>query len=371
MSQGSTIHVKNNTYSVPARLIGEWLEAWVAVETIEVRYHEQVVQTVPRLRGQDHHRIDYRHVIDWLVRKPGAFARYCYREELYPTTTFRQAYDQLVLQQPGRADREYLEILQQAAQSGEAQVAEVLRQLLQRQQPLSVQAVRTRLGQDTPLAQAEQVQVPAVDLEQYDALLVGGWQQVSDTQLSLGEARAVRTNGLQSLERSQDLGPSSSQEPRREGMTPEHSQVLVKYLQSLHLPAMRAQYEAVARQATAESWGYADYLLELLQRECQQRQQNRIDRLLKGSRLPLEKSWPALDLKRLPAKVVQQLRGLLSGDFLDRRENVLVFGPPGSGKTHCLAALGQELARSGSAGAVHDVRPVGARVAGGQTGPDV
>jgi DNA replication protein DnaC len=130
-------------------------------------------------------------------------------------------------------------------------------------------------------------------------------------------------------------------------MTPEPSQELVKYLQSLHLPAMRAQYEAVARQATAESWGYADYLLELVQRECQQRQQNRIARLMKGSRLPLEKSWPALDLKRLPPKVVQQLRALLSGDFMDRRENVLVFGPPGSGKTHCLAALGQELVRSG------------------------
>ena len=55
--------------------------------------------------------------------------------------------------------------------------------------------------------------------------------------------------------------------------------------------------------------------------------------------MPLEKSWPALDLKRLPAKVVQQVRGLLEGDFVDRRENVLVFGPPGSGKTHCCVRL--------------------------------
>ena len=69
--------------------------------------------------------------------------------------------------------------------------------------------------------------------------------------------------------------------------------------------------------------------------------------MLKNSKLPLAKSWAALDLKRLPTKVVQQLRGLLSGDFLDRRENVLVFGPPGSGKTHCLAAVAQELVRSG------------------------
>ena len=118
-------------------------------------------------------------------------------------------------------------------------------------------------------------------------------------------------------------------------------------LQELRLPTMRAEHEAVARQATAEAWGYAEYLLELARREVTARCQSRIQRVLKSSKLPLEKSWSALDLKRLPTKVVQQLRGLLSGDFLDRRENVLVFGPPGSGKTHALAAVAQELVRSG------------------------
>jgi DNA replication protein DnaC len=122
---------------------------------------------------------------------------------------------------------------------------------------------------------------------------------------------------------------------------------LTRCLQELRLAAVRNQYEEVARQATAESWSYANFLLELVQRECQQRQHNRIERLLKASRLPLEKSWSALDVKRLPAKVVQQLRGLLSGEFLDRRENVLVFGAPGSGKTHALCAVAQELARAG------------------------
>src|SRR5205807_9898082 len=122
---------------------------------------------------------------------------------------------------------------------------------------------------------------------------------------------------------------------------------LVRWLQELRLAAVRSQHEEVARQATAESWSYQSFLLELVRRECQQRQHNRIERLLKASRLPLEKSWPALDLKRLPAKVVQQLRGLLGGEFLDRRENVLVFGAPGSGKTHALCAVAQELARAG------------------------
>src|SRR5919204_1608615 len=122
---------------------------------------------------------------------------------------------------------------------------------------------------------------------------------------------------------------------------------LERCLQELYLPAMRAQYAAVARQAAAESWGYPEYLRELAQRECQERQQRRTERLLKGSKLPLEKSWPALDLKRLPGKVAQQLRGLLSGDFLEQRANVLVFGPPGSGKTHAVCALAQELTRAG------------------------
>jgi DNA replication protein DnaC len=125
------------------------------------------------------------------------------------------------------------------------------------------------------------------------------------------------------------------------------TQELEGYLRELSLPAIRTQYEAVTRQAMGETWSYPDYLRELAQRECQQRRQHRIERLLKGSKLPLEKSWPALDLKRLPVKVAQQLRGLLSGDFLDQRANVLVFGPPGSGKTHALCALAKELVRAG------------------------
>jgi hypothetical protein len=80
--RGSTIRVKHNTYSVPARLLGEEVEARIGLEEIEVWYAQQLVQRRPRLRGQDQHHIDYRHIIGWLVRKPGAFARYVYREDL-------------------------------------------------------------------------------------------------------------------------------------------------------------------------------------------------------------------------------------------------------------------------------------------------
>ena len=130
-------------------------------------------------------------------------------------------------------------------------------------------------------------------------------------------------------------------------MSQDVTAALTRCLQELRLAAVRSQYEAVVRQATAESWGYAEFLLEVMQRECQQRQHHRIERLLKASKLSLEKSWSALDLKRLPTKAGQQLRSLLSGDFLDRRENVLVFGPPGSGKTHALNGLSLELVRTG------------------------
>src|SRR5947199_1956652 len=124
-------------------------------------------------------------------------------------------------------------------------------------------------------------------------------------------------------------------------------EMLQALLKELHLPSFRAGYEELARQAQAEGHSYEQYLLALAQRESQERRNKRVERLLHDSRLPLEKSWQALDLQRLPPKVVQQARTLLEGSFLDRHENVLVFGQPGSGKTHLLSALGQELVRLG------------------------
>ncbi len=120
-----------------------------------------------------------------------------------------------------------------------------------------------------------------------------------------------------------------------------------RYLKELHLPAVRRCFEEKARQAERETFGYEQYLHELVERECQERREHRITRLLRDSRLPLEKTMENFDLKRLPAKAARQLKALLDGGFLDRRENVLAFGNPGSGKTHVLSALGQELIRQG------------------------
>jgi DNA replication protein DnaC len=127
----------------------------------------------------------------------------------------------------------------------------------------------------------------------------------------------------------------------------EVQETLTALLKELHLPAFRSGYEELARQAQQEALSYEQYLLGLTRRECQERRDRRTERLLRDSRLPLEKSWPALDLKRLPTKAVQQARSLVEGSFVDRRENVLAFGVPGSGKTHLLCAVGQELVRLG------------------------
>jgi DNA replication protein DnaC len=120
-----------------------------------------------------------------------------------------------------------------------------------------------------------------------------------------------------------------------------------EYLRELHLPTIRRCFEEKARQAERETIGYEQYLLELVERECQERRANRIARLLAFSKLPLEKTLDNFDMKRLPVKAARQVKALLDGTFLDRRENVLAFGNPGSGKTHLLSALGQELIRRG------------------------
>lgn len=95
MSIGATVRVKNNTYSVNSRLVGEKVEARVYIDYIDVWYAQRRVERLPRLRGSGKHHINYRHIIDWLVRKPGAFANYRYREDLFPSSTFRIAYDAL------------------------------------------------------------------------------------------------------------------------------------------------------------------------------------------------------------------------------------------------------------------------------------
>ena len=122
---------------------------------------------------------------------------------------------------------------------------------------------------------------------------------------------------------------------------------ILDYLKQLHMPSMRRCYQQIADQGRKEPLSYEQYLLELLKLECQARRQNRIDRNLRASKLPPSKTFDNFDKKRLPTKVAMHLNVLSDGSFLNRCENVLAFGNPGSGKTHLLCAIGHELIEQG------------------------
>jgi hypothetical protein len=174
VDSGSLMYVDRNVYSVPSRLIGEQVEARLYLDRVEVWYGQRKVAEMPRLRGRRKYRVDYRHIIDWLVRKPGAFANYRYRDELFPTSRFRMAFDVLEERLGARASREYLRILELAAKESETKVDEALHQLLQEggsnvTADLVGEAIRAE-----PTASMREVKVAAVDLRRFDELFGAG-----------------------------------------------------------------------------------------------------------------------------------------------------------------------------------------------------
>jgi len=122
---------------------------------------------------------------------------------------------------------------------------------------------------------------------------------------------------------------------------------LVHCLKALHLPGIRQSWQDITRSAEQESLGYKEYLLALLDRERELRNNNRITKLLRESKLPMGKTIDNFDMKRLQPKIAHQIKAIVVGDFLDRKENILTFGNPGSGKTHLLCAIGYELIQQG------------------------
>jgi hypothetical protein len=175
VDSGSLIHVERNLYSVNSRLIGAQVEARLYLDHVEVWYGQRKVEDLPRLRGRSKHRVDYRHIIEWLVRKPGAFESYRYQEDLFPTSRFRMAYDALKETMPGRASKEYLKILKLAAEEGEVQVDEALRSLLEGtiETRITVEAIGELLVKLDSIAPVTMVEVAAVDLSGFDLLCAG------------------------------------------------------------------------------------------------------------------------------------------------------------------------------------------------------
>ena len=169
----STIRVDSRTYSVPSRLIGVEVDVRLHTDQIEVYYKGHLVESMERIRGGREARIDYRHIIGSLVRKPGAFARYRFREQMFPSHTFRLAYDAMRGWKGERADVDYVRILHLAATTMECEVERALRRLLESRVRFDYAVVRQLSAPASP--EIPTVELPdAVDLGVYDRLLAGG-----------------------------------------------------------------------------------------------------------------------------------------------------------------------------------------------------
>jgi hypothetical protein len=170
VSAFSTVNVKHNIYSVDSRLIGEPIDIRVYSEALEVWYGGQFIERIPRLRGSGRHHIQYRHIIDSLVRKPGAFAHYRYQSDLFPGVLFRVAYDYLREHDPARADRQYVRILHLAATESEQRVDEALRFLIEHGETITADRVSEWVKSPVRF-DCRAVAVDSVEITAYDTLL--------------------------------------------------------------------------------------------------------------------------------------------------------------------------------------------------------
>jgi transposase len=169
----STLNISHNVYSVHSRLIGERVEIRLYSSYIEIWYAQKRIDQFPRLRGDRGHRINYRHIIDYLVRKPGAFENYRYRDDLFPTTRFRMAYDFFKKYVPRKASSEYTQVLYLAATETEEGVDNALRTLFDKNEIISASAVISILDSRDATIPATDVTIDAVNLSHYDELLSG------------------------------------------------------------------------------------------------------------------------------------------------------------------------------------------------------
>jgi len=167
----STLVVKRNTYSVPPRLIGEQVRVRLFEIRLEVWHSGKRVLEMPRLLGKSNHHIDYRHVIDSLLRKPGAFARFRHREDLFPNPLWHQA---LAVLEETLGERKgevaYLRLLHLASKTMECEVEAALGLLLEAGEAPEPERVKELMGVEKP-TQAPQIAPLVVDLKEFDLLL--------------------------------------------------------------------------------------------------------------------------------------------------------------------------------------------------------
>jgi len=171
VGRGGTFRLLHNTYSAHSRLVGETVTVRVYADQLEIWYAQRHIETLPRLRGENGHCINYRHLIDRLVRKPGAFENYCYKDDLFPTSQFRIAYDILRDAYSIRqANKEYLKILELAAKESESLVNDALRWLIHLEEEISFTNVKQVVDSKQQALDPTDVYIESVDIQGYDSL---------------------------------------------------------------------------------------------------------------------------------------------------------------------------------------------------------
>ena len=284
------------------------------------------------------HAINYRHVIDSLVRKPGAFENYQYREDMFPTSHFRMAYDWSVpASQPARGGSR---IPEDPAAGGPRQPGRGAGRAAagdRQNAPISAESIRLAVEQHQQVPPVTDVAVEAPDLQEFDSLL-----QHPDMEVDPYE-----------YESNQDASRPNQRQRRRvarrgnRGRFQADDERVDRAVSGASPADVPRALRRLAEQAVQESAESHEYLSELTDLECQARRESRIARLMHQSRLPSSKTWSNFKWTRLPLQVARQMESLRDGSFLDRRENLLLFGKPGSGKSHCLCALGEQLVHRG------------------------
>ena len=237
----------SNTYSVPSRLIGEQVDVHVMAECLEVWHGAAPIERVPLPRGHNKHVINYRHVIDWLVAKPGAFAAYRHRDAMFPTGRFRRAYDVLLAQSPALATKDYLRILELAAKESEVGVDAALG------------------GSWTGTCRSPRPSSRSTWVTTWACLARWRW---SSRRWICRCTTCYSRPGRIFHQKRIDVHES-----------------LTDCLRELHLPTIRQAYESAAARARQELTSDQRYLLDQAERECESRRSHRVERLLRESRL--------------------------------------------------------------------------------------
>ena len=181
VSSSSIIQLLGCPYTVPSRLIHYTLTAYVYHDDIQLFYNNKLLQSMPRVHDNSFAGINYRHLIDALVRKPSAFANYYYQPALFPRLCFRQAYDELRKKRPANADKYYLKVLHLAKLQTEQQVADALELLLEARQIPTPEAVKSLI--DVYEQERKAVMIKQPNLADYDQLLSSN-QEVANERLN-------------------------------------------------------------------------------------------------------------------------------------------------------------------------------------------